>query len=863
MKTSRLKRTKYFQFSLIYSALTLALATPFITYAKDGFVIHNNVHMSVDHAKRVNIFATENIKTMQSSTATYYLKNKKVADVSTLPSRLFAKYEKNPFVSAPFMPIKEEDLSCYFGIPSYKKPLEYDINTTPVNVEADSVTGSIGGDIIYKGNVVISQGDNLIKSNKTSYNQQDSILKSEGNSVYSSGTVTISTDKPIISNLKDKKVLVENSKFQLNGSVARGSSGKILLDNEKGTANLHDISFTTCPVNDNSWIFKASEVSLDENDYLGSAKNAVLYVKDIPVAYFPYITFPTTNERKSGLLYPSGSYSNQSGLKFAQPIYFNLATNYDYTFTPKIISKRGLILDNEFRYMPFENTKGTLNFVYLPHDKLWDLDENDSSRERYLIDLKHKTSFFNEDVNLDINYQKVRANDFSYITDIGADNISVTDDSLIQSLKTEYNSDLLNVTLETRTYQSLLPDNAYKVKPFSLKPQVQFDYTQNIDDYLISIEGDVTNFSSPSTSTYDDFNATRFHIEPSIKYQLFNNRGTTLNTQFRGFFTHYNQDSLKRLPLYYQDELGFTDIDRSVNRSLYLIDIRGKTTLEKKVLDLRHTQTLEPEVSYRFIPYKDQDKILTYDTTDRSTDYFSNYSFRNYVGADRIADNNSITLGLTTRLLDSHDRELYRFAVAQTYSFVPTRVKLNPTDTLTQYPRSPLTMSFDSNIIPEITSHASVSYTNEKNKIYAWNAMIEYKDENGLMGQLSYRFVEDGNRTFDNDNIVDLSQIGVQSKIPFYDKYNVSFAMYYDIEQRSNIDKKVSLSYEDCCYSVSFVYEDYTSTNWHDISRKSDKVFGVMFELKGVGSLNISGDANAKDTDTHLLPYFNPTNLNN
>ena len=54
--------------------------------------------------------------------------------------------------------------------------------------------------------------------------------------------------------------------------------------------------------------------------------------------------------------------------------------------------------------------------------------------------------------------------------------------------------------------------------------------------------------------------------------------------------------------------------------------MHAKTTLERKVLDLRHTQTLEPEIQYRYIPYENQDNIGLYDTTDRLNDYYSNFS---------------------------------------------------------------------------------------------------------------------------------------------------------------------------------------------------------------------------------------------
>ena len=46
----------------------------------------------------------------------------------------------------------------------------------------------------------------------------------------------------------------------------------------------------------------------------------------------------------------SGS-SGARGIEFAQPYYFNLAPNYDATVTPRIMTKRGLQLGGQFRYL--------------------------------------------------------------------------------------------------------------------------------------------------------------------------------------------------------------------------------------------------------------------------------------------------------------------------------------------------------------------------------------------------------------------------------------------------------------------------------------------------------------------------------
>ena len=153
------------------------------------------------------------------------------------------------------------------------------------------------------------------------------------------------------------------------------------------------------------------------------------------------------------------------------------------------------------------------------------------------------------------------------------------------------------------------------------------------------------------------------------------------------------------------------------------------------------------------------------------------------------------------------------------------------------------------------------SYDNETNEVTAWNAMSEYATRDGFKAQISYRFAKDGNRTLDS-RYVDLKQIGLQLVYPITPDFKIIGAMYRDLEQEENIDRKIALRYEDCCYALTFMYEDYNTPDWSDLTREHEKRFGIQIELKGLATINVSGDDNPASTDTYLIDPFNPTNLN-
>ena len=797
----------------------------------------------------------KNIATQQ------YLSNRQLAAASTFPLRLISTLSKNPWRPSPFMPVPERDMECYYGIPAYSEPQNFDIETTPVNISANEVTANGTQNLTYSGNVTVSQGDRLIKADEAVYDGDEGTLVTSGNISIHTPQLTINSPASIESNLKSNVSTFSDATFQLNGSVARGSSKLVTVNNEQKSTEVEDFTFTTCPVGDNSWYFKAGSVALDQNDSFGESYHNVLYVKDVPVLYLPYLNFPTTNRRKSGLLYPSVSISSNNGADYEQPIYWSIASNYDYTFTPRLMSKRGLLLGNEFRYMPIENSIGTFIFDYIPNDNDWALSDNFDDDSRYFFRWKHTSSFFNNDLTFDIDYQRVRNGDYDYLDDLGAKETNVTDDHLKQSLKAAYDRPDFHIQAEARDYQRLQPDTILGHRPFSMLPQISGQYYSTVGSLTLNFNGEMTRFSSSSDSRAQNFEATRIHFEPEIGMQLFNMRGTSVDASLRGFFTHYSQDSIEDMPDYYRTNLGFTELDSSVNRALYLAQIKAKTTLERKVLDLRHTQTFEPEVLYQYIPYEDQSNIALYDTTDRMSDYYSNFSFRNYTGKDRIADINAITMGVTSRLLDPHDREIVRFGVSQTYSFNTSKVTLAPRDPINTSPRSPMAMFFNAEPVNGLTLHAGLSYDTEEDNLKSWNAMTQYKNENGLLVQVGYRFADKGNRSLAND-LVDLSQLGLVTSVPINEKISVSFAAYNDLEQNEDIDTKAAIKFEDCCWSLSFVYENYNSCDWDSLERERDHIFGIQFEFKGAGAVNVTGDFDRNFTDTRLLKHFDPTDLN-
>lgn len=76
---------------------------------------------------------------------------------------------------------------------------------------------------------------------------------------------------------------------------------------------------------------RAPEIDVDNEEGFGTARNAVLQIGKVPVLYFPWFKFPIDDRRQTGLLFPQFGLSGRNGFDYLQPIYLNLAPNYDAT----------------------------------------------------------------------------------------------------------------------------------------------------------------------------------------------------------------------------------------------------------------------------------------------------------------------------------------------------------------------------------------------------------------------------------------------------------------------------------------------------------------------------------------------------
>ena len=110
-----------------------------------------------------------------------------------------------------------------------------------------------------------------------------------------------------------------------------------------------------------------------------------------------------------------------------------------------------------------------------------------------------------------------------------------------------------------------------------------------------------------------------------------------------------------------------------------------------------------------------------------------------------------------------------------------------------------------------------------------------------------------------NGEISDLKQLGGAFNFPITDDIKGVAAMYYDLERSRNIDQKLALKYESCCYSIGFQIERFNKPDNYTLTAKNETKYGVFFELKGLTDSNMNASFSP---ETKLIPYNNAVNLN-
>ncbi len=657
-----------------------------------------------------------------------------------------------------------------------------------------SVKARRDGDMHYSltGNAVLERGIERLQADRIDYDKRDATVEASGHLIYDNPDQQISAKNGKFW-LEEDRGELENIEYRFYDRHARGKADRAYLD-EPGVTRFEDATYTTCPDGSKVWRLKAERVDLDQNEGTGTARGARLEIKSVPVLYTPFLSFPIDDRRKSGFLVPSFGQSDNSGFDLRVPYYFNLAPNYDATFTPRFLANRGLQLNSEFRNLR-PNGNSSLELEFMPNDKI-----TDQRRGRLIF---HDRSRFGRHLNTRIDYDRI--SDKTYLDDLG-DSLSLASVTFLQrTAQASYATDWWNLTTQLDDYQILDRNLAPDSRPYQRLPRVTFSATPPIRPFgaVFQLNSELVNFRQDSRVTGRradiwprvslPWRRTAYEVVPSLSYRL---TQYDLNHQQPG-------------------------VPSTITRALPVVSLDNHLFLERNfsLAGRQLTQTLEPRLFYLYVAGRDQKDIPLFDTSEPTFNYRELFVENRFTGADRMGDANQAALSLTSRLIDADSGvERMRASIGQLFYFQNRTVTLDNSAARNET-LSDIAGELDLTLSPNWSVRADTIINPRDVAAERANVRFQYHPGFRKIANIAYRYRRS------EQNQVDTSVLW-----PLGRNWHFVGRWYYDIGATKTLEKMAGLEYDSCCWGVRLVVRNFIDNE----DKANNNTILLQLVLKGL-----------------------------
>ena len=732
---------------------------------------------------------------------------------------------------------------------------------SPTDVSANELDVLKAESTVFSGDVVLTHADQWMAADKVSYAHKDETFVTGGKVRYQDRTLRFTADK-VEGDQKADQLKLGQVNYQFNEQLGNGTAATALMHGPVGT--LTTATYSTCPPGQRQWEFNASRISINNETHTGVARNVTLKLGGIPVIWLPVVSFPTDDKRRTGVLAPTIGRDDRNGLDLRVPVYLNLAPNYDATLTPRWLSKRGLMLGGEFRYLT-QRSRGRFEGSYLHNDQLDanPADPNDIARlaagipgsDRSLLSFQNTTTL-NRHWYADADLNNV--SDKFYLSDFG-ESINATSISLLGSRAGLYGrGKFWSASLSAETWQIASPLLNDGDEPYRRLPRLQasawrplarwFEAGVNLETVRFSHE----NFSEVTPdlallARYDGGN--RLDVQPWVRFP-FGGNAWFVTPQLAWRYTRY--DGLDGQPV---AEFGRP---ASASRSLPIASLDAGAYFERNFQwhGGDYIQTLEPRLYYLRVPYRDQDALPIFDTRELTFGWTSLFRDNRFGGADRQADANQLTLALTTRILSAADgSERLSAGLGRITYFDAPRVLLTPACSTSPLPgctvpSAPLTNEDGSdwvaNVDWQVSDWWSVGATHQwdptGNRTDLSSVRSQFRLHKGTIVNVAYRY----RRQLPNQP--GLEQTDLSFVIPVNRNWNLYGRWNYSLVDEQTIEALAGFEWNSCCVAVRVLGRQYIR------SFESRQNFGLYLEieLNGLGSF---GRDTGRLLDDAILGY--------
>lgn len=654
------------------------------------------------------------------------------------------------------------------------------ISDKTVYIEAQKLESKKDGGMEAHGNVELQQGKQKIYADHLFYEQKTGDLSANGSVRIVQPNATVSgpdLKMNMGTNIGEMNLPLFQFK-QPRQSDAHGSA-KIMRSSGSLNYEYENATYTTCPAGNDDWLLNMSRLEIDRGTQIGTAHNVWVEFKSVPLLYTPWMNFPLDGRRLSGFLGPIYGVTGSGGAEITLPYYWNIAPNYDATISPRVMENRGVLFNDEFRYLG-QSYSGEMHYDILQNDRI-----ANATRTRAAIT-------HSQNLGSGLNAKMIfnRVSDDAYFRDLSNTVSGATQTQLESSGQMSYAADWWSSSINVQTFQTLQNPSAPVAIPYQRLPQINLSARKSVGDSLLSMTNEYVNFYHPNY-----VNGQRLVLYPSVDYDLVSDPGFYIKPRLSVHNTQYVMGHN-----YNGSVLHFS-------RTVPIFSLNTGMTFERDLTLGKgdYLQTLEPRAYYVNIPYQNQDFLPIYDSSPIPFNFSQMFTENRYFGNDRISDANMVTMALTSRLIDSDEGiERWRVAVGERFSFETPKIDPDTNN------RSRILLETGGRVTNALTLNGLLEYDPNTTHTLSYNAKSSYVPETEKVLNLGYRYTRTGDIP-END----IRQADFSTQWPLIRNWHLVSRLTFSFNERRILEELAGLEYNQSCWTLRLVAQKFPIPGKH------------------------------------------------
>ncbi len=651
----------------------------------------------------------------------------------------------------------------------------------PVTVKADKLNYDRTNDIyVAEGHVKVEQEGLLVEADKVVFNNRTGEAQAEGKVYIQDKGDIIRADK-IQFNVNTKAGFIYNGNLFMSKDNVH-LKGEMIERKSESVYHVENGTITTC--DEGGWYLKAHQIDVDMDRY-ATANGVAFHLAGLPVFYSPYLLFPV--RRQTGLLIPEVGYSSSEGFLMKNAFFWAISDYQDMTIYSDYRARHGLGTGAEYRYVNSQDSAGKVYYNYF--DTFGQYRVPGVPAGRWEFNFQHHEEIAEDlSVRADVNL----VSDFAYYRDLEArleiksrpyldSNIFYVErwETSSLNLLAQYSTDLTQSN--DKTVQKL-PELRYNV------------FEENIaGPVYLNFEGSAVNFA-----TQEGDGVRRADFNPRLS-ATFGSRGLNLTPRVGARATFYDRSGAQ------------AEIAEPTERKYYYasVDLNARisrvygTDSDAGIGRIRHS--IEPTISYSYIPNVDQTSIPQFDSLDIVTP-------QNLMSA-------SLINRLTAHYKDatgSKTFDLVVFRLSESYDLN----KAKSTDTtVANQPLSALHGDLFVKTPKLLTLSASADY-NTYTHIFVTTSESVSVNMDSVRFNITHQYLHESTTNATTEFLIG----GTDFKVG---KWDVNAQIWRDMVTRLTTQQEYKLHYASQCWGIGIVY----------INKPGERQYMATFDLKGLGTM--------------------------